>query len=76
MSRSAGDTYLSAIGVGPVLVDEIDDAYHLLAEGEVEAIVFDAPVLRFHASHEGAGEITTVGPLFDKVQYGFMLRRG
>ena len=73
VSRSAGDTYLSAIGVGPVLVDEIDDAYHLLAEGEVEAIVFDAPVLRFHASHEGAGEITTVGPLFDKVQYGFML---
>ena len=73
VSRSAGEAYLSAIGVGPVLVDEIDDAYQLLAQGDVEAIVFDAPVLRFHTSREGAGAVTTVGPLFEKVQYGLMI---
>ena len=73
VSGSAGDAYLVAIGVGPVLVDEIDDAFRLLGEGEVDAVVFDAPVLQFHVSHEGAGEITTVGPLFERVQYGLMI---
>ena len=73
VSRSTGEAYLSTIGVGPVLVDEIDEAYLLLAEGDVEAIVFDAPVLRFHVSRQGAGQVTTVGPLFEKVQYGLML---
>ena len=73
VSGSAGETYMVALGVGPVLVEEIDEAYDLMAVGDVEAIVFDAPVLRFHAAREGAGAVTTVGPLFEKVQYGIML---
>jgi ABC-type amino acid transport substrate-binding protein len=73
VSGSAGDAYLVAVGVGPVLVDDIDEAYLLLEEGDVEAIVFDAPVLQFHTAHEGAGAITTVGPLFERVQYALML---
>ncbi len=72
-SGSAGEAYLVGVGVGPVLVDEIGDAYRLIGEGDVDAIVFDAPVLRYHASREGAGEITTVGPLFEKVRYGLMV---
>ena len=73
VSGSTGETYMVALGVGPVLVEEIDEAYDLLAVGDVEAIVFDAPVLRFHAAREGAGAVATVGPLFEKVQYGMML---
>ena len=70
VAGGAGESYLAAVGVGPVLVDEIGDAYGLLARGEVDAVVFDAPVLRFHAAREGGGEVTTVGPTFEKVQYG------
>lgn len=73
VSGSAGASYLVAVGVGPVLVDKVDEAYRLLEEGDVDAIVFDAPVLRFHVSHQGAGEVTTVGPLFERVQYGLLL---
>ena len=73
VTHSAAETYLPSIGVGPVLVDSIDDAYPLLLEGEVDAIVFDAPVLQFHAAREGAGEVTTAGSDFQKVQYGLML---
>ncbi len=73
VSRSAGEAYLSTLGVGPVLVDEIDDAYALLEQGEVEAVVFDAPVLRYHAAHEGAGGVATFGPLFEKLQYGLAI---
>ncbi|MDE0137210.1 MAG: glycine betaine/L-proline ABC transporter substrate-binding protein ProX [bacterium] len=70
---SAGYDYLTGIGVGPVVVHNLDDAYDQLAQGEVDAVVFDAPVLQFHVSHRGEGTVTTVGPLFDKVQYGLMV---
>ena len=72
-THSAGETYLPSIGVGPVLVDNIDDAYPLLLAGDVDAVVFDAPVLQFHAARQGAGEVTTVGSDFQRVQYGLML---
>ena len=73
VSQSAGDAYLSSLGVGPVLVEDIGEAYSLLQAGEVDAIVFDAPVLHFHAAREGGGEVVTVGPDFEQVQYGFVL---
>ena len=73
VQSSAGHTYLTGIGVGPVVAHDLDEAYDLLAQGEVDAVVFDAPVLRFHVAREGEGQVTTVGPLFDKVQYGLMV---
>ncbi|MDE0117320.1 MAG: glycine betaine/L-proline ABC transporter substrate-binding protein ProX [bacterium] len=72
-THSAAEAYLPSIGVGPVLVGNIDDAYPLLLEGEVDAVVFDAPVLQFHAARAGDGEVTTVGSDFQRVQYGIML---
>ena len=73
VSHSAGEAYLPSVGVGPVIVERVDDAYGLLAEGEVEAIVYDAPVLQFHAAREGAGEVATIGADFQRVQYGLMI---
>ena len=73
VTHSAGETYLPSIGVGPVLVDDVEDAYPLLSEGDVDAIVFDAPVLQFHAARQGAGEVAAVGADFQRVQYGLML---
>ena len=72
VAHSAAETYLPTIGVGPVLVDRIDEAYLLLGD-EVDAVVFDAPVLQFHAAREGAGEVATVDTDFQRVQYGLML---
>ena len=73
VTNSAGEAYLPSIGVGPVLVDNVEDAYPLLSGGDVDAVVFDAPVLQFHAAREGAGEVATVGADFQRVQYGLML---
>ncbi len=73
VKHSAGETYLPSIGVGPVVVDEIDAAYELLSEGEVEAVVFDAPVLHYYASHLGGGDVVTVGSDFQRVRYGLMV---
>ncbi|MCQ3803221.1 MAG: glycine betaine/L-proline ABC transporter substrate-binding protein ProX [bacterium] len=73
VTQSAGAAYMTSVGVGPVLVDEIGEAYLLLESGEVDAVVFDAPVLHFHAARQGGGEVATVGPDFEKVQYGLVL---
>ena len=73
VTNSAGERYLPSIGVGPVLVDDVEDAYPLLEQGDVDAVVFDAPVLQFHAAREGAGEVATTGADFQRVQYGLML---
>jgi glutamine transport system substrate-binding protein len=39
-------------------------AYYALLDGTVDAIVFDAPVLRSYAGDEGKGRVQLVGPLF------------
>lgn len=76
VSQSAGQTYLSGLGIGPVLVGDIEEAYEILDQGGADAIVFDAPVLRFHATREGQGDVTTVGPDFEDVQYGIVVAQG
>ena len=73
VKHSAGEAYLPSIGIGPIVVDEIDDAYRLLSEGEIEAVVFDAPVLHYYASHLGGGDVVTVGSDFQRVRYGLMV---
>lgn len=76
VSGTAGQTYLASIGVSPVLTDDIEAAYQLLDENAVDAVLFDAPVLRFHATREGDGEVDTVGPDFENVQYGIVVAHG
>lgn len=70
---SAGQICLAGIGIGPVLVNEIEEAYLVLNEGDVDTVVSDAPVLHFHATWEGQGTVTTVGPAYDDVEYGIVL---
>ncbi len=76
VADSAGQAYLSAHGVGPILVPDIERAYELVDAGEADAVVFDAPVLRFHVTREGDGDVLTVGPEFESVQYGIVLAQG
>lgn len=73
VSGSEAQTYLASQAVGPVLVADIEDAYELLHAGQVEAVVFDAPVLRYYAAHEGSGTVRTVGPVFEDVRYGIVI---
>lgn len=73
VKHSAGESYLPSIGVGPVVVDDIEGAYELLADGEVEAVVFDAPVLHYYVSHRSGGDFVTVGSDFRRVRYGLMI---
>ncbi|MBW3605619.1 MAG: transporter substrate-binding domain-containing protein [Actinobacteria bacterium] len=73
VAGTEAEDFLEQQGVGPVTVARIDDAYTALVEGDADAVAFDAPVLQFHAAHDGHGEVRVVGPVFDRVQYGIAL---
>ncbi len=70
VAGTAAEDYLSRQGVGPVTVGRVADAYAQLNSGDADAIAFDAPVLQFHAAHDGNGEVRVVGPVFEQLRYG------
>ncbi|MGH7811138.1 MAG: transporter substrate-binding domain-containing protein, partial [Candidatus Binatia bacterium] len=50
----------------------IEEAFQSLQAGEADAVVYDAPVLLYFASHEGKGKVHTVGTIFRKENYGIV----
>lgn len=57
-------------------VTDIKDAFQKLLDGDVAAVVFDAPVLLHFAAHEGAGRTRVVGPVFRQEDYGIVFMPG
>jgi polar amino acid transport system substrate-binding protein len=54
----------------------IDRAYEALNNAEVDAVVFDAPILLYYAAHEGKGKVQVVGSIFRKEGYAIALPTG
>jgi polar amino acid transport system substrate-binding protein len=59
-----------------VEVGRIDEAYQALQDREVDAVVFDSPVLLYYAANEGKGRVHLVGTPFRKEDYGIIFRPG
>lgn len=70
VSRSAAADYLNRQGLQAREYSDIDDAYTALANGDADAIVYDAPVLQYYASHGGRGRVRVVGLVFQELNYG------
>ena len=49
-----------------------EDALEALQQGHVDAVVYDAPVLLYYASHDGNGKVQAVGSIFRKENYGIV----
>ena len=64
--------YLRQHSVDPVEFAKIEEAFQALQDGQVDAVVYDAPVLLFYAAHEGKGKLQTVGAIFRKENYGIV----
>jgi len=69
---STAAAYLRAQKVELVQVEQIEDAYKLLLDKQVDAVVFDAPVLSYYAGHDGKGKVQLVGPVFRKENFGIV----
>ncbi len=61
---------LKKFGAIVVPTATIDQAYKKLKRNEVDAVVFDAPVLVYYALNDGSDWAEVVGELFDKQFYG------
>jgi polar amino acid transport system substrate-binding protein len=70
--NSTAAAYLRQQKIDLVEVEQIDAAYNLLLDKKVDAVVFDAPVLLYYASHDGKGKVQLVGPVFRKESFGIV----
>jgi len=70
---TTADEYLTTLRVRHVRVDLIDDAYELLANGQVQAVVYDAPVLLYYANTRNDSTLQVVGDVFNEEEYGIAL---
>jgi ABC-type amino acid transport substrate-binding protein len=73
VTGSTADEYLQRIGIHAATVSTIQDAYPLLEAGKVDAIVYDAPVLRYYEARGGSGKVKVVGQIFNPEDYGIAL---
>ncbi len=73
VSSSTAFTYIRQLGVEPRGFDQIAQAIAALHAGTVDAVVYDAPVLQYHAAHEGKGKVQVSGAIFRPETYGIML---
>jgi polar amino acid transport system substrate-binding protein len=76
VENTTASRYLDDSGLFYTGVTTIEDAYKLLEEGKVEAVVYDAPVLLYHALTKGRGRTEVVGRIFQQEQYGIALPTG
>lgn len=67
---STASAYLKELGVKPAEKPSIAEVIADLEAGNLDAVVFDSPVLRYYANTEGRGRVAVVGPIFKKESYG------
>lgn len=73
---STAASYLTGHGTKAQEFETIADAFKALEAHQLDAVVFDAPVLLYYAAHEGAGKVDVVGPVFRKENYGIAFPPG
>ena len=49
------------------------DGRRLVAGGELEAMVYDAPILQYLANRELGGQVAVLPNVFERLDYGFAL---
>jgi polar amino acid transport system substrate-binding protein len=76
IAGSTSANYLSQQKIDTKEFKQIDEAYAALNSSEVDAVVFDAPILLYYAAHDGKGKVQVVGSIFRKESYAIALPNG
>jgi ABC-type amino acid transport substrate-binding protein len=56
--------------------EDAEQMYNALDVKAVDAVVYDAPVLRYYTNTKGRGKVEVVGKLFDRQYYGIVVQQG
>jgi polar amino acid transport system substrate-binding protein len=70
---STSGVYLRQKNAQVLEFNQITQAYEALLQGKADAVVYDAPVLLYYASHDGKGKVQVIGNVFRKESYGIVL---
>jgi len=73
---STAATAVRGLQAQVVEVGSLREAYDALRQKDVDAVVFDSPVLLYYAANEGKGQVSMVGAPFRREDYGFLFARG
>lgn len=73
---SVAERYSSEIRLATQAYGSLDEAVTGLGNGEIVAIVGDAPVLEYYAHTHARQPFSVVGPIFHPDKYGFGFRHG
>jgi polar amino acid transport system substrate-binding protein len=73
---STSVTFLKNLMVTPTEFQKINEAFAALGAKQVDAIVYDSPVLLYYAATTGRSKVRIVGPLLKKENYGVLFPRG
>jgi polar amino acid transport system substrate-binding protein len=73
---STSANYLSQQKIESKEFKQIDEAFNALNNSEVDAVVFDAPILLYYAARDGKGKVQVVGSIFRKESYAIALPNG
>jgi len=69
---STSAEYLREHSIEPVEFSKIEEAYRALDGNQLDAIVYDTPILLYYTAHDGKGKAQTVGAMFRKENYGIV----
>ncbi|WP_175165878.1 transporter substrate-binding domain-containing protein [Paraburkholderia fynbosensis] len=68
--------YLTGRGLPFQNVNNAGEGFRMLMQGDVQAIVYDAPTLQYWAGRLGNGALVVVGPIFRPERYGIAVSNG
>ncbi len=72
---STAADYLTEHGITPIVFKHAESAFQVLEDGLVDALVYDSPVLLYHASKKGKGKVKVVGPLLQVQKYAIAVQK-
>ena len=73
---STAASFLQSMNLVPSEFTKIEDAFTALDNRQLDAVVFDAPVLLYYVANKGANKARLVGGLLRKENYGILFPRG
>ena len=76
LAGSTSAAYLDRHHIAFRAVKSVSDGLHAVADGELDAMVYDAPTLQYLAKHELGGAVAVLPNVFERQDYGFALPDG
>ena len=73
---STASAFLDGRGIAHRGYDGLEEMLNAFETGEIEAVVFDAPILSYYVKTAGRGIGELVGPVFLRESYGLVLQPG